>query len=54
LNHWSGSRGGIAGVYNRAKHEKQVRVALARWDDHLMSLVEDSERKILNFPQTGA
>jgi integrase len=54
LNHWSGSRGGLAGVYNRSKHEKQVRTALARWDDHLTSLVEDSERKILNFPQTGA
>jgi integrase len=53
LNHWS-SRGGVQGTYNRAKHQKQMAVALARWDDHLRSLVESSEHKILNFAQTGA
>jgi integrase len=47
LNHWSGSRRGIASVYNRAKHQKQVRVALSLWDDHLRSLIEGGERKVL-------
>ena len=31
LNHWSGSRSGIAAVYNRAKHTLQVRAALSLW-----------------------
>jgi integrase len=51
LNHWSGHRSGIVNVYNRSKHEKQVRAALSLWDDHLRTLVEGGRRKILNFPQ---
>jgi integrase len=53
LNHWSGSRRGIVSVYNRAKHQKQMRVALSLWDDHLRTLIESGGRKILSFPQTA-
>jgi integrase len=51
LNHFSGHRSGVAGVYNRAKYARQIRAALSLWDDHLRTLVEGGRRKILNFPQ---
>jgi integrase len=53
LNHYSGHRRGVAGTYNRSKYEKQIKTALATWDDHLRSLLDGGERKILNFPQVG-
>jgi hypothetical protein len=45
LNHVSGHKAGIAGVYNRSGYEREVRAALALWADHLRSLVEGGERK---------
>jgi integrase len=35
LNHVSGHKAGVAGIYNRAKYEPEMRTALARWADHL-------------------
>jgi integrase len=40
LNHVSGSRAGVAGVYNRSKLEGPKRQALAVWAEHLMMHVE--------------
>jgi integrase len=40
LNHRSGHRRGVAGVYNRSTYEGQVKAALARWSAHLLALVE--------------
>ena len=54
LNHFSGHRGGIAGVYNRSTYEREVRNALATWHDHLRALVEGGERKVLNFQPSQA
>jgi integrase len=51
LNHQSGSRRGVAGVYNRSLYEREVRNALAQWEDHVRALVEGGERKILTYPQ---
>ena len=31
LNHVSGYRAGVAGIYNRAKYEGEMRDALERW-----------------------
>src|SRR6516165_8655022 len=53
LNHQSGHKGGIAGVYNRSPYEREVRNALATWHDHLRTLVDGGERKVLTFPQTA-
>jgi integrase len=47
LNHVSGHKGGIAGIYNRASYAKQMKVALAMWADHVRSIVEGGERKIV-------
>jgi integrase len=38
LNHVSGHKGGVAGVYNRARYEKECRDALDRWAAWLIAL----------------
>jgi hypothetical protein len=38
LNHYSGHRSGVAGVYQRAKYAGEMRSALQRWADYLDSL----------------
>jgi integrase len=39
LNHVSGHKGGVAGIYNRASYAKEKAEALARWDEHLSGVV---------------
>ena len=40
LNHVSGHKAGVAGIYNRASYDREKRQALDRWAAHLMALVE--------------
>jgi integrase len=54
LNHFSGHRSGVAGTYNRARYERQIRNALARWNDHVQSIVEGAEPKVINFARPSA
>jgi len=50
LNHQSGHKGGVAGIYNRSSYEREVRNALALWSDHVRTLVAGGEsKKILSF-----
>lgn len=35
LNHISGHRAGVAGVYNRARYANEMREALVRWAQYL-------------------
>jgi integrase len=51
LNHRSGHKAGIAGIYNRSSYEREVRPALARWEDHLRTLVDGGERKVIPLQQ---
>jgi integrase len=53
LNHVSGHKGGVAGIYNRSSYEREVRAALAAWHDHLRTLVEGGERRVLAFPEAA-
>ena len=39
LNHVSGHKAGVAGIYNRARYEGEMRAALERWADHIAKLV---------------
>jgi hypothetical protein len=39
LNHRSGHRRGVAGIYNRSRYEREVKAAVALWNDHLRALV---------------
>jgi integrase len=47
LNHISGHRAGVAGTYNRALYSKEKAVALARWGEHLTSIVSGQRSKIV-------
>ena len=47
LNHVSGHKRGVAGVYNRADYEMQKRPALALWAEHLIGLVKEGETKVV-------
>jgi hypothetical protein len=38
LNHVSGHKASVAGIYNRAKYEGPMRDALQRWADHLAAI----------------
>jgi integrase len=40
LNHYSGHRAGVAGVYNRSPYAFEVKSALERWARHVAALVE--------------
>jgi integrase len=39
LNHVSGHKAGVAGIYNRASYSKEKREALAQWAKHIEGLV---------------
>jgi integrase len=54
LNHQSGHKRGIAGVYNRSPYSTEVKAALALWAEHVRSLVEGEEPKIVAFPPLSA
>jgi integrase len=43
INHASGYKRGVAGIYNRAKYEPEVRAALELWADHVTSIVFAAE-----------
>ncbi len=43
LNHISGTRAGIAGIYNRYKYEPEKRVALEAWGKRLEELLKDGQ-----------
>jgi integrase len=45
------ARPGIAGVYNKASYSREIAVALERWADHVRSLVDGGERKIVPLHQ---
>jgi integrase len=53
LNHISGHKVGVAGIYNRSSYEREVRAALALWAEHIRTIVEGGERKVLAFVQNA-
>jgi integrase len=53
LNHQSGHKRGVAGVYNRSPYEREVRAALTLWEDHLRTIIAGGERKVLAYPQAA-
>jgi integrase len=54
LNHVSGHKAGVAGTYNRAIYEREVRAALAMWADHLRAIVDGGARKVVALHERGA
>ncbi|HZV03638.1 MAG TPA: tyrosine-type recombinase/integrase [Gemmataceae bacterium] len=49
LNHVSGAKGGIAGVYNRAQYAAEVKVALERWSSHIEGLVAGRSAAVVSI-----
>jgi integrase len=39
LNHVSGHKAGVAGIYNRARYEGEMRAALCKWADYVTAIV---------------
>jgi integrase len=54
LNHRSGHRSGVAGIYNRSRYEREVKAAVATWDRHVTALIEGREqRKVVPIRSAG-
>ena len=52
LNHISGHKSGVAGIYNRATYDKEKREALNLWAEHLLAVIEG--RKAVVVPMKRA
>jgi len=52
LNHVSGHKAGVAGVYNRSTYSAEKVAALALWAEHVMAIVTDRPSNVvaLRFP----
>jgi integrase len=46
LNHVSGHRGGVAGIYNRASYETEKRNALNLWAEHVLAWVDGRKANV--------
>jgi integrase len=44
LNHISGTRSGVAGIYNRYKYEPEKRAALEAWERRLREILQDLDK----------
>jgi integrase len=53
LNHRSGHKAGVAGVYNKATYEREMRAALLMWADHLRSIIDGDGRKVVPLRAAG-
>jgi integrase len=51
LNHVSGHRAGVAGIYNRASYEREKRIALDRWAEWLTTVVEGRDTNVVTLRQ---
>jgi integrase len=47
LNHVSGFRGGVAGIYNLNPYDAEKRTGLATWADHLLAIVEGRPTNVI-------
>jgi integrase len=50
LNHVSGHKAGVAGIYNRAEYAREVRAALQIWAEHLRSVLNGDKPKLVALP----
>jgi integrase len=47
LNHYSGHRAGVAGIYNRSSYDRAVKAALALWAEHLLAIIEGRKAAVV-------
>jgi len=53
LNHVSGHKSGVAGIYNRSVYTPEKRAALILWADHVSGLAGGKAANIIMFPAQG-
>jgi integrase len=53
LNHVSGHKGGIAGIYNRALYTAEKAQALALWDDHVAAVIKGRKSNVTSIKKTA-
>jgi integrase len=53
LNHRSGHKAGVKGIYNRATYDREVRQALLLWASHLQSIVSGGDKTVVPMRRTG-
>jgi integrase len=49
LNHVSGHKQGVAGIYNRSSYDTEKRAALARWAEHVEAIVEGRDSNVTSL-----
>jgi integrase len=49
LNHVSGHKRGVAGVYNRARYDREIASALQLWSEHLAAIIEGRKSKVVSL-----
>jgi integrase len=49
LNHVSGHKRGVAGVYNRARYDREIASALALWAEHVAAVVKGRKSKVVSL-----
>jgi hypothetical protein len=54
INHVSGTRGGVAGVYNKSQMLAERKLALERWAAHVFRLVSGSPDNVIALHRGGA
>ena len=47
INHVSGHKGGVAGIYNRAAYDKEKREALNLWAEHLLAVIKGRKATVV-------
>jgi integrase len=50
INHVSGHKAGVAGIYNRSTYAVERRAALSRWADHVLALAAGRGSNVVSFP----
>jgi hypothetical protein len=53
LNHRSGHKAGVAGVYNKATYEREMRAALLLWAERLRAIVAGEDCKVVPLRPAG-
>jgi integrase len=53
LNHVSGHKGGVAGIYNRSTYDPEKRAALNLWAEQLLAWVEGRESNVTPLRRIG-
>jgi integrase len=54
LNHISGARAGVAGIYNRSVQMPERRAAMERWASHVEGLVSGKPATVVSIKKRGA